>query len=143
MNKTPGEAWELIESVADNNQYSKTRATSTAKGVFEVTPSESTVLVKSLTDIASMLKEIKEVQQMAPKILTQHPQQTHHSQQIPAKHCDNTKHILKGGEITSKTDGTPINRNNHLSTANLTPLINPKISKARVTNLHIIDNHIT
>ncbi|MED6112074.1 hypothetical protein PIB30_058435 [Stylosanthes scabra] len=35
MNKTPKEAWELIESMADNNQHFKVRATSAAKGVFE------------------------------------------------------------------------------------------------------------
>ncbi|MED6213302.1 hypothetical protein PIB30_091856 [Stylosanthes scabra] len=84
MNKTPEEAWELIESVADNNQYFKTRATSTAKGVYEITPSESTVLVKSLTDIASMLRELKESQQATPKILSQQPQ---NSLQIPIRHC--------------------------------------------------------
>ncbi|MED6187042.1 hypothetical protein PIB30_072615 [Stylosanthes scabra] len=63
MNKTLKEAWELIESVADNNQHFKTRATSAAKGVYEVAPSESTILAKSLVDIAAMLKEIKEGQQ--------------------------------------------------------------------------------
>ncbi|MED6115049.1 hypothetical protein PIB30_086420 [Stylosanthes scabra] len=78
MNKTPEEAWELIESVADNNQHFKTRATSAAKGVFEVIPSESTILAKSLTDIASMLKEITEGHRAAPKALTQ---QSNSSQQ--------------------------------------------------------------
>ncbi|MED6150813.1 hypothetical protein PIB30_076062 [Stylosanthes scabra] len=72
MNKTPEKAWELIESMADNNQHFKVRATSTAKGVFEVTPSESTILAKSLVDIATMLKEIKEGQAAASKPLTQH-----------------------------------------------------------------------
>ncbi|MED6175156.1 hypothetical protein PIB30_075697 [Stylosanthes scabra] len=61
MNKTLEETWELIETVADTNQYFKTRATN--KGVHEVVPSESTILAKSLVDIASMLKEIKEGQQ--------------------------------------------------------------------------------
>ncbi|MED6223327.1 hypothetical protein PIB30_072903 [Stylosanthes scabra] len=60
MNKTPEEAWELIESVANKNQHFKIRATSAAKGVYEVAPSESTILAKSLVDIAAMLKEIKE-----------------------------------------------------------------------------------
>ncbi|MED6114109.1 hypothetical protein PIB30_077145 [Stylosanthes scabra] len=35
MNETLEEAWELIESMADNNQHFKVRATSAAKGVFE------------------------------------------------------------------------------------------------------------
>ncbi|MED6185026.1 hypothetical protein PIB30_053062 [Stylosanthes scabra] len=79
MNKTPDEAWELIESVADNNQYFKTRAMTTARGVYEITPSESNVLVKSLTDIASVLKELKEGQKAGPKILIQ---PSHNSQQL-------------------------------------------------------------
>ncbi|MED6129410.1 hypothetical protein PIB30_107722, partial [Stylosanthes scabra] len=62
MKKTPEEAWELIETMADNNQHFKVRATSAAKGVFQVTPSESTIFVKSLLGIAAMLKEIKEGQ---------------------------------------------------------------------------------
>ncbi|MED6210771.1 hypothetical protein PIB30_067239 [Stylosanthes scabra] len=70
--------------MADNNQHFKTRAMSAAKGVFEVMPSESTVLAKSLMDIAAMLKEIKEVQQATPKLLKQ---QVNTSQQLPAKHC--------------------------------------------------------
>ncbi|MED6175779.1 hypothetical protein PIB30_081512 [Stylosanthes scabra] len=61
MNKTPEEEWELIETVADANQHFNRRATS--KGVFEVAPSDSTILAKSLVDIAAMLKEIKEGQQ--------------------------------------------------------------------------------
>ncbi|MED6164579.1 hypothetical protein PIB30_091496 [Stylosanthes scabra] len=70
--------------MADNNQHFKVRATSTAKGVFEVTPSETTILAKSLVDIAAMLKEIKKGQQVTPKLLTR---QTNHSQQLPVKHC--------------------------------------------------------
>ncbi|MED6199586.1 hypothetical protein PIB30_077311 [Stylosanthes scabra] len=58
MNKTPEEAWELIETVADANQHFNRRATS--KGVYEVAHSDSTVLAKSLVDIATMLKEVKE-----------------------------------------------------------------------------------
>ncbi|MED6188922.1 hypothetical protein PIB30_090613, partial [Stylosanthes scabra] len=42
MIKTLEEAWELIESVADNHQCFKTRATSTTRGVYEIAPSEST-----------------------------------------------------------------------------------------------------
>ncbi|MED6149099.1 hypothetical protein PIB30_059238 [Stylosanthes scabra] len=60
MNKMLEEVWELIETVADSNQHFKTRATN--KGVYEVAPSESTILAKSLVNIASMLKEIKEGQ---------------------------------------------------------------------------------
>ncbi|MED6226270.1 hypothetical protein PIB30_101923 [Stylosanthes scabra] len=62
MNKTPEEAWELIETVANANQHFNRRATS--KGVYEVAPSDSTILAKSLVDIAAMLKEIKEGQQL-------------------------------------------------------------------------------
>ncbi|MED6115744.1 hypothetical protein PIB30_093615, partial [Stylosanthes scabra] len=49
-----------------------------------VTPSESTILAKSLVDIAAMLKEIKEGQAAASKPLTQH---ANTSQQVPVKHC--------------------------------------------------------
>ncbi|MED6179203.1 hypothetical protein PIB30_114938, partial [Stylosanthes scabra] len=80
MNKTPEEAWELIESMADNNQHFKVRATSATKGVFDVTPSESTILAKSFVDIAAMLKEIKEGQAANSKPLTQH---TNTTQQVP------------------------------------------------------------
>ncbi|MED6115554.1 hypothetical protein PIB30_091788, partial [Stylosanthes scabra] len=62
----------------------KVRATSATKGVFEVTPSESTILAKSLVDIAAMLKEIKEGQAATPKPLTQH---ANTSQQVPVMHC--------------------------------------------------------
>ncbi|MED6208600.1 hypothetical protein PIB30_046861 [Stylosanthes scabra] len=48
MNKTPEEAWELIETVANANQHFNQRATS--KGVYEVAPSDSTVLAKSLLE---------------------------------------------------------------------------------------------
>ncbi|MED6188712.1 hypothetical protein PIB30_088535 [Stylosanthes scabra] len=71
--------------MADNNQHFKVRATSTTKGVFDVTPSETTILTKSLVDIAAMLKEIKEGQQVTPKLLTR---QANHSQQLPVKHCE-------------------------------------------------------
>ncbi|MED6224004.1 hypothetical protein PIB30_079601 [Stylosanthes scabra] len=98
MNKTPEEAWELIVSMADNNQHFKVRATSAAKYVFEVTPSELTILAKSLVDIAAMLKEIKEgqvdvdfkilnsvsVYHVTPKLLTH---QANTSQQFPVKQC--------------------------------------------------------
>ncbi|MED6159691.1 hypothetical protein PIB30_044556 [Stylosanthes scabra] len=67
MNKMSEEAWELIETVADANQHFNRRATS--KGVYEVAPSDSIVLAKSLVDIAVMLKEIKEGQQVTPILL--------------------------------------------------------------------------
>ncbi|MED6138673.1 hypothetical protein PIB30_076638 [Stylosanthes scabra] len=70
--------------MAYNNQHFKARATSVAKGIYEVTPSESTVLAKSLVDIAAMLKEIKEGQQAIPKILTQ---QSHNPPQMLVRHC--------------------------------------------------------
>ncbi|MED6202403.1 hypothetical protein PIB30_105019 [Stylosanthes scabra] len=65
MNKMPEEAWELIESMADNNQHFKVRATSAAKGVFEVTPSKSTILAKSLVDIADKCPQLQEDQIIA------------------------------------------------------------------------------
>ncbi|MED6194543.1 hypothetical protein PIB30_029570 [Stylosanthes scabra] len=77
MNKTPEEARELIESVANNHQCFKTRATSSTRGVYEIAPSDTTVLAKSLADIASMLREMKESQQATPKLLTQ-PSRAHH-----------------------------------------------------------------
>ncbi|MED6222722.1 hypothetical protein PIB30_067075 [Stylosanthes scabra] len=64
MNKTPEEAWEMIEIVADANQHFNTRAK--VKGVYEIAPSESTMLAKSLVDIVATLKEIKEGQQPLP-----------------------------------------------------------------------------
>ncbi|MED6174153.1 hypothetical protein PIB30_066239 [Stylosanthes scabra] len=51
----------MIETVADANQHFSSRARS--KGVYDLAPSKSTVLAKSLVDIAAMLKEIKEGQQ--------------------------------------------------------------------------------
>ncbi|MED6122807.1 hypothetical protein PIB30_043397 [Stylosanthes scabra] len=82
MNKTPEEAWELIETVADANQHFNRRVTS--KGDYEVAPSDSTVLAKSLVNIASMLKEIREGQQATPTLLKRQPDS---SQQKPVKHC--------------------------------------------------------
>ncbi|MED6225308.1 hypothetical protein PIB30_092512 [Stylosanthes scabra] len=84
MNNTPEEAWELIETLADANQHFNRRATS--KGVYEVAPSDSTILTKSLVDIASMLKEIREGQQTTPTLLKCQPDS---SQQKPLQE-DNT-----------------------------------------------------
>ncbi|MED6210938.1 hypothetical protein PIB30_068874 [Stylosanthes scabra] len=80
------EAWELTESVPDNHQCFKTRATSSTRGVYEIAPSDATVLAKSLADIASMLREMKESQQATPKLLTQ-PSQSSPPPQAPPKHC--------------------------------------------------------
>ncbi|MED6186884.1 hypothetical protein PIB30_070914 [Stylosanthes scabra] len=55
----------------------------TSKGVYEVAPSDSTVLAKSLVDIAAILKEIKEGQQVTPTLLKRQPGD---SQQKPVKH---------------------------------------------------------
>ncbi|MED6141574.1 hypothetical protein PIB30_104813, partial [Stylosanthes scabra] len=82
MNETLEEAWELIETVVDTNQHFNQRATS--KGVYEVAPFYSTVLAKSLVDIAAMLKEIKEGQQVTPTLLKRQPNDL---QQKPIKHC--------------------------------------------------------
>ncbi|MED6128476.1 hypothetical protein PIB30_098316 [Stylosanthes scabra] len=141
MNKTPDEAWELIETMTDNNQHFKTRATTTTKGVFEVAPSGSTILAKSLVKIATMLKEIKEGQQIAPKILTQQPTT---SQQMPIRHCGtcSIKHSLKGGVITNKTDGAPPNNSNQLNTASNIPTTSCKIHKTKDTNLCTLDKPI-
>ncbi|MED6143368.1 hypothetical protein PIB30_005640 [Stylosanthes scabra] len=52
MNKTPEEAWEMIETVADANQHFSTRAKS--RGVHEVAPSKSTMLAKTLAEVVAM-----------------------------------------------------------------------------------------
>ncbi|MED6107821.1 hypothetical protein PIB30_017903 [Stylosanthes scabra] len=67
MNKTQEEAWEMIETVVYTNQHFSTRAKS--RSVYEVAPSKSTLLAKSLVDIATMLKEIKEGQQVTLTLL--------------------------------------------------------------------------
>ncbi|MED6136738.1 hypothetical protein PIB30_058581 [Stylosanthes scabra] len=54
--------------------------------MYEIAPSETTVLAKSLADIASMLREMKESQQTTPKLLTQ-PSQSSPPRQVPPKHC--------------------------------------------------------
>ncbi|MED6164974.1 hypothetical protein PIB30_095309 [Stylosanthes scabra] len=91
--------------MTDNNQHFKVRATSAAKGVFEVTPSESTILVKSLVDIAAMLKEIKEGQATTPKPLTQH---ANTSQQVPVKHCGVDFHAYAWTlNLVVKVEATP------------------------------------
>ncbi|MED6116923.1 hypothetical protein PIB30_104889 [Stylosanthes scabra] len=62
--KTPEEARELIENIADASQHFRTCATiSSSKGVFGVTPNESPDLPKAMGDIASVLKDIREGQQ--------------------------------------------------------------------------------
>ncbi|MED6116465.1 hypothetical protein PIB30_100547 [Stylosanthes scabra] len=139
--------------MADNNQHFKVRATSAAKGVFEVTPSESTILVKYLVNIAAMLKDIKEGQAATPNLLTQ---QANTSQQLPmnAPNCrrtiplrhlttsiktsnlhptiDSITHSLKGGVITSRTDGTYLNNHNRPNSANHIHITNHKTHKTRI-----------
>ncbi|MED6188240.1 hypothetical protein PIB30_084145, partial [Stylosanthes scabra] len=56
----------------------------TSKGVYEVAPFDSTVLAKSFVDIAAMLKEIKEGQQVTPTFLKRQPDD---SQQKLVKYC--------------------------------------------------------
>ncbi|MED6188105.1 hypothetical protein PIB30_082837 [Stylosanthes scabra] len=63
----------LIETMADNNQHFKTRVATANKQLFEIAPSESIVLAKSLMYIAAMIKEIKDGQQAAPKLLKHQP----------------------------------------------------------------------
>ncbi|MED6163007.1 hypothetical protein PIB30_075875 [Stylosanthes scabra] len=84
--------------MADNNQHFKVRATSAAKGVFEVTPSESTILAKSLVYIAAMLKKIKEEQAVNSKPLTQH---ANTSKQVPVKHCDECPQLQEDHTIAA------------------------------------------
>ncbi|MED6147689.1 hypothetical protein PIB30_046074 [Stylosanthes scabra] len=54
MNKTPEEAWEMIETVVYANQHFSTRAKS--RGVHEVAPSESAMLAKTLAEVVAMVK---------------------------------------------------------------------------------------
>ncbi|MED6201510.1 hypothetical protein PIB30_095743 [Stylosanthes scabra] len=65
LGKTPEEARELIENIADASQHFRTRASASSfsKGVFGVTPNESPDLAKAMGDIASVLKDIREGQQ--------------------------------------------------------------------------------
>ncbi|MED6185513.1 hypothetical protein PIB30_057849 [Stylosanthes scabra] len=138
MNKTLEEAWELIKIVADANQQFKTRATT--KGVYEVTPSESTVLAKSLVDIASMLKEIKEGQQPTPTILKHQPNTT---QQTPARHCgicscnSHHTHECQGWQGNQPTRGNPVNNNSRTKIDSHTLTANHRTSKIRDTDHHI------
>ncbi|MED6126805.1 hypothetical protein PIB30_082044, partial [Stylosanthes scabra] len=80
-NKTPEEAWQLIADVADANQHFKTRAT-TSKSLFEISSSEST-LTKTLGEMASILKEIRQGQQATSNVQRKHPP----SQLEPPKYC--------------------------------------------------------
>ncbi|MED6185839.1 hypothetical protein PIB30_060855 [Stylosanthes scabra] len=72
----------MIEIVADTNQHFNTRAKNS--GIHEIAPSKSTFFMKSLSDIAVMLKEIKEGQPVTPITLKQ---QANNSQQKPIKYC--------------------------------------------------------
>ncbi|MED6187472.1 hypothetical protein PIB30_076809, partial [Stylosanthes scabra] len=82
--KTPEEARELIENIADASQHFRTRASasSSSKGIFGVTTNESPDLAKAMGDIAFVSKDIREGQQ---NLLNVQRQQT--SQVEPPKHC--------------------------------------------------------
>ncbi|MED6196714.1 hypothetical protein PIB30_049895 [Stylosanthes scabra] len=54
--------------------------------MYEIAPSDTTVLAKSLADKTSMLREMKESQQATPKLLT-HSSQSSPPPQAPPKHC--------------------------------------------------------
>ncbi|MED6155742.1 hypothetical protein PIB30_007607 [Stylosanthes scabra] len=103
----------MIETVADANQRFSTRAKT--KGVYEIAPSESTMLAKSLDDIVAMLKEIKEGQQVTPVLLKGQPD---HSQQNSINYChypDECPQLQEdnlGGKMNSKTSGVRLNRTN-------------------------------
>ncbi|MED6220533.1 hypothetical protein PIB30_045733 [Stylosanthes scabra] len=115
MNKTPEEAWELIESMADNNQHFKVRATSAAKGVFEMNAPncKRSIPLRHLT--TSM------------KTSNLHPT------------TDSITHSLKGGVIISRTDGTHLNNRNRPNFANHTHITNHKTHKTQDTNHLILD----
>ncbi|MED6185730.1 hypothetical protein PIB30_059839 [Stylosanthes scabra] len=53
--------------------------------MYEIAPSDTTVLAKSLVDKTSMLREMKESQQATPKLLT-HPSQGSPPPQAPPQH---------------------------------------------------------
>ncbi|MED6225137.1 hypothetical protein PIB30_090774 [Stylosanthes scabra] len=126
MNKTPEETWELIETMADNNQHFKTRATTVTKGIFEVAPSESAGLANSpilpskcqpniaayarVTPITPMnVHNFKKITLLQPFTIFM----KHHHPKI-----NHIRHNLKGSGITNQTDGTPLNNSNQLNTAN-------------------------
>ncbi|MED6172435.1 hypothetical protein PIB30_050075 [Stylosanthes scabra] len=107
--------------MADNNQHFKVRATFAAKGVFDVTPSESTIMAKSLVDIAAMLKEIKEGQAANSTFDTT-------CQHLSAKISTQQPTVLP----------TP-NNDNKTSSANHTHTTNHKTHKTKDTNHLILD----
>ncbi|MED6151411.1 hypothetical protein PIB30_082183 [Stylosanthes scabra] len=90
--------------------------------MYEIAPSDTIVLTKSLADITSMLWEMKESQQATPKLLT-HPSQSSPPPQVPPKHCgicscnshytDECPQLQEDNVITSSHnyyDGPPQNR---------------------------------
>ncbi|MED6189105.1 hypothetical protein PIB30_092490 [Stylosanthes scabra] len=136
----------MIELVADNNQHFKTRATSAIKGVYEVAPSESTIRATSLVEIAAMLKEIKEGQQMnafncKKTTLLQH---LTISMRTSNRHIitHSIIHSLKGGVTTHKIGGTYLNNHNKPNSANHTHIANPKVHKTQDTNHLMLDKAI-
>ncbi|MED6182578.1 hypothetical protein PIB30_029827 [Stylosanthes scabra] len=149
MNKTPEEAWELIESVADNHQCFNTIATSSVRGMYEIAPSDITMLAKYLADITThhhhkLHPSIAEFVRVIPitrmnvpnckKIMSLHPPTT--TMMDPHKTA-NTNHNPKGGVTINKGVGI---LTNNLNTANPTTTIHHKIPKTQDTNIHIVDN---
>ncbi|MED6209353.1 hypothetical protein PIB30_053803 [Stylosanthes scabra] len=149
MNKTPEEAWELIESIADNHQCFKTRTASSVRGMYEIAPSDTTVLAKSLADITThhhhkLHPSIAEFVCVIPitrmnahnckKIMSSHLLIT--TMMDPHKTA-NINRKPKGGVTINKGVGIPTN---NLNTANPTTTIHHKIPKTKDTNLHIVDN---
>ncbi|MDV3200583.1 MAG: hypothetical protein Q8875_03035 [Pigeon pea little leaf phytoplasma] len=82
MNKTPEEAWEMVETVVDANQHFSTRAKN--RGVLEVITSESDMLAKTLAEVVAMVKEIKEGQQAYTTNLKQN---SNNAYVKPIRHC--------------------------------------------------------
>ncbi|MED6219187.1 hypothetical protein PIB30_033602 [Stylosanthes scabra] len=80
MNKTPEEAWKMIETVAISTLALEKKR----RGTHEVAPFESTMLAKTLAEMVAMVKEIKEGQQAYTATLKQSPDT---SCSKPTRHC--------------------------------------------------------
>ncbi|MED6160818.1 hypothetical protein PIB30_054861 [Stylosanthes scabra] len=130
MNKTPEEAWELIESVADNHICFKTRANWSTRAHHNH---------KFHPNIAGFVRVIRITlmnAQNCKKTMSLHPLTT---TMVDPHKTANTNNNLKGGVTINKGVGTPTN---NLNTANpITTTIHHKTPKIQDTNLHIVDNH--
>ncbi|MED6218071.1 hypothetical protein PIB30_023606 [Stylosanthes scabra] len=104
--------------MTDTNQHFSNR--SKRKGVYEVAPSESTLLAKSLVDIVAMLKEIKDGQQVTPTLLKR---QADNSQQKLIKYCGvcscNSHHIYECPQL--QEDNTVALTHNFFSATAIPP----------------------